>query len=345
MVFEEMIEGWPVQQRARFLRAETIGQRVSAVRRFVSFCDLFPWEWTPAEFEAWMSSRVSGSQPMAFSTARGTQLAIRMFCSYLVDDRYGWVELCLNKFGAAPTQVLHEWNSVVHVNEFEGRPGRRALTYDEVQALFDAADGEVELIRRRARKGSVQALRNAVLLKTVYAYGLRRSESVGLDLSDLRTNPKAPDYGRIGGLFVRWAKASRGSPPKRRTVLTVPEMDWIVGVLEHYLEEVRPLFSPGAHPALWLTERRGRITGRGANEAFNAARQAAGLPDELDLHSLRHSYITHLIEFGYPEKFVQDQVGHTYASTTAIYTHVSDEFRTRLVRDALKQRNLWETRP
>jgi site-specific recombinase XerD len=54
------------------------------------------------------------------------------------------------------------------------------------------------------------------------------------------------------------------------------------------------------------------------------------------------TYITHLVEFGYPEKFVQDQVGHSYASTTAIYTHVSDEYRTRLIRNALTKRDLWE---
>ena len=78
------------------------------------------------------------------------------------------------------------------------------------------------------------------------------------------------------------------------------------------------------------------------NDAFADARDAAGLPRELDLHSLRHSYITHLVEFGYPEKFVQDQVGHSYASTTAIYTHVSDEYRTRLIRNALTKRDLWK---
>ena len=47
-------------------------------------------------------------------------------------------------------------------------------------------------------------------------------------------------------------------------------------------------------------------------------------------------------EFGYPEKFVQDRVGHSYASTTAIYTHVSDEYRTRLIRNALAKRDLWK---
>ncbi|WP_433754912.1 hypothetical protein [Nocardia sp. CA-135398] len=78
----------------------------------------------------------SGVQPKMFSTVRGYQLGLRMFCDYLIDDRYGWVSLCANRFGAIPTQVLHEWNSVSHVSEFEGRPGRRALTYDEVAECF-----------------------------------------------------------------------------------------------------------------------------------------------------------------------------------------------------------------
>lgn len=127
-------------------------------------------------------------------------------------------------------------------------------------------------------------------------------------------------------------------------MLTVPEMDWVVESLDHYLDRVRPLFGAAAHPAVWLTERCGRISVRAANEAFSDVRDAAGLPQELDLHSLRHSYITHLIEFGYPERFVQDQVGHSYASTTALYTHVSDEYRNRLVRRALTNRDLglWE---
>jgi site-specific recombinase XerD len=56
--------------------------------------------------------------------------------------------------------------------------------------------------------------------------------------------------------------------------------------------------------------------------------------------TLRHSYITHLIEFDYPERFVQVQVGHSYGSTAATYTHVSDEYRNRLVRKALANRGV-----
>jgi len=142
---------------------------------------------------------------------------------------------------------------------------------------------------------------------------------------------------------VRYGKSSRGSPPKRRTVLTVPAMDWIVPVLEHYLGEVRPRLIHAPHPALWVTERGCRMSRRRLNTAFTEARDFAGLPNELDLHCLRHSYVTHLVEFAYPEKFVQDQVGHAYGSTTAVYTGVSDEYRTRLLQRKLQQHSddLW----
>jgi integrase len=84
---------------------------------------------------------------------------------------------------------LRRPSPVAHVTEFEGQPHRRPLTYDEVQALFDAADGRVEQIRSRGRKGALAAQRHAALLKTAYAFGLRRREAWGLDLADLRRNP------------------------------------------------------------------------------------------------------------------------------------------------------------
>jgi site-specific recombinase XerD len=137
---------------------------------------------------------------------------------------------------------------------------------------------------------------------------------------------------------VRHGKSSRGSAPKRRTVLTAPEMDWVVDLLRQWVDDIRPQFGPAAHPAMWVTERRGRLSRRSINGAFTEARDAAGLDGQLDLHCLRHAYVTHLVEFGYPAKFVQDQVGHHHASTTAIYTGVSDEYRTRLVQASLHRR-------
>lgn len=113
----------------------------------------------------------------------------------------------------APTQLLHEWNTIVHVTDYEGDPRRRPLTYDEIQALFDAADGRVEQIRANGRKGGLAAMRDAALIKTIYAFGLRRREAWGLDLADMRHNPKVPSFGRHGAVFVRWGKSSRGVHP------------------------------------------------------------------------------------------------------------------------------------
>jgi integrase/recombinase XerC len=59
------------------------------------------------------------------------------------------------------------------------------------------------------------------------------------------------------------------------------------------------------------------------------------LDPALEFHSLRRSYVTHLIEDGWDARFVQEQVGHDHASTTSIYTCVSSDYRTRTLRRAL----------
>jgi site-specific recombinase XerD len=92
-----------------------------------------------------------------------------------------------------------------------------------------------------------------------------------------------------------------------------------------------------------VTERRGRIAVDHLDHMFIRIREKAGLAEELDLHALRHSYVTHLLEFGYPPLMVQQQVGHAWGSTTALYTSVSDEFRNRLLEQSLRARHpeLW----
>lgn len=112
-------------------------------------------------------------------------------------------------------------------------------------------------------------------------------------------------------------------------------MPWTVEVLTEWVEEVLPAFGC-AGPALWPTERAERLTLSPINHRFTAYRDALGLPAGLDFHSLRRSYVTHLIEDGWDALFVQHQVGHEHASTTSIYTCVSSDFRTRTLRAALE---------
>jgi site-specific recombinase XerD len=171
-------------------------------------------------------------------------------------------------------------------------------------------------------------------MKVTYAYGLRRREAVMLELADFGTNPQAPEFGEYGVCYVRWGKAVKGSPPRRRSVLTV--FPWSVRVLRQWVGDWRELFDTAeGSSSLWPTERSPRLALRPLSARFADYREAIGLPPELGLHCLRHSYVTHLLEDGYDPVFVQQQVGHSYASTTALYTSVSSDFRTRTLRRAL----------
>jgi site-specific recombinase XerD len=125
----------------------------------------------------------------------------------------------------------------------------------------------------------------------------------------------------------------KGSPPRRRAVATV--MPWAAEALEQYVSEVRPRYGAGEHPALWLTERGARISVRQVDDRFGQLRNLAGLPADLSVHCLRHSYISHLIEDGADPLFVQWQAGHSWASTTAVYTTVGQDARNRMLRKAL----------
>jgi site-specific recombinase XerD len=332
-VFEAMLAGWARQQQARLLADATIAAKVNSVRRFAAFTNDYPWSWTPTEVEEfWAELRGRG---FSLATLRAYQVRLRLFCEFITDARYGWAQECLQRFGTHPVQVCNESNTATHVADYEGGPRRRPFTREELQALFDHADAQVGSAVSDGRKGAVAAFRDAVAFKLVYAWGLRRREAVMLEVLDWHRNPAAPTLGKFGALHVRYGKAMRGSPPRRRTVLSV--FPWAVEAVGQYLESVRPLLAGPKDSAMWPTERGSRLSGRALNDRLAAYRSTLGLAEELDLHALRHSYVTHLIEDGFPERFVSEQVGHAYAATTALYTNVSDDFKNRTLAKALER--------
>jgi integrase/recombinase XerC len=240
---------------------------------------------------------------------------------------------CQKVFGTFPVAICHEWNTVAHLNDYEGDPEARPFTREELQRFLDYADEQVDRAVHAKRKGALAAYRDATLFKVVYAWGLRRTETAKLDLADWGRNPAAPEFGRYGMLHVRYGKAVRGQPPRRRNVPSV--MGWAVEAVADYVENIRPRFGCEDHPAMWVTERGGRVNPAEINARFVAYRDAQGLPKALTPHSLRHSWVTHLTEDGVDRRFIQEAVGHRCDTSTAIYTHVSGDFMNTALRKAI----------
>ena len=331
-MFAAMLRGWRAQQVSRGLREETIADRERLVQRFQAFINEFPWTWLPGHVEEWTVTLSSESR-LAPSTVRSYQTGVRLFSEYLTDARYGWDRVCGQEFGTHPVPICHEWNTTAHLSEYEGRPEARPFTRAEVQAFLDYADDQVERAVAAGRKGALTAYRDATLFKVVYGWGLRRTETAQLDLVDWGRNPAAAQFGAFGMLHVRYGKAMRGQPPRRRNVASV--MSWAVEAVIDYVHHVRPRFGCLDHPALWVTERGGRVKPSEINARFEVNRDALGLPKALTPHSLRHSYVTHLTEDGVDRRFIQQQVGHRCDTSTAIYTHVSGDFMNNALQRAL----------
>ena len=94
-LFEAMLEGWRRQQAARRLSVPLIDGRVRLVRRFADFTGAWPWQWEPAQVEAWISSG-----GWAHSTVRSYEGALAVFLDYACDVRYGWAAECEQRVGA-----------------------------------------------------------------------------------------------------------------------------------------------------------------------------------------------------------------------------------------------------
>jgi integrase/recombinase XerD len=185
------------------------------------------------------------------------------------------------------------------------RPVRRkkqlpaVLSRDEVRRLFEALSN----------------LKHRAILLVIYAGGLRVSEAARLKVSDVDGERKQ--------VFVRGGKGGKD----RYTVIGEPALE----ALREYWRVYRPrdwLF-PGARPDK-------HISSRTIQAVFQRARDKAGIRKDATVHTLRHSFATHLLEDGVDVRYIQELLGHEDVRTTQRYTHVSDPARVRSPLDELK---------
>jgi integrase/recombinase XerD len=169
------------------------------------------------------------------------------------------------------------------------------LNREEVARLLDAPD-----------LATARGLRDATMLHTMYAAGLRVSELVALRRADVDLE--------AGFLSVT------GKGDKRRLV---PLGEWAVAFIRRYLVHVRPQWAREGETAVFVTHWRRPMTRQGFWLIVKRYARAAGISKPLSPHKLRHSFASHLLDGGADLRSVQAMLGHVDISTTQIYTHVS----------------------
>ena len=148
--------------------------------------------------------------------------------------------------------------------------------------------------------------KHKAMLFTVYSAGLRVSEVVNLKLSDI-------DSSRMQ-IMIQCAKGK-----KDRYVNLSPVL---LDILRAYVKEYKP--APKAF--VFESEQTGKpYPTRTVQQVFNNALKKAGIKKEVGIHSLRHSFATHLLDKGTDIKYIKDLLGHFNITTTERYLHVSKQ--------------------
>jgi len=176
------------------------------------------------------------------------------------------------------------------------------LERSQTDALF--ADAE-----SAAQSGDFGALRDMAMLELFYSSGLRLAELAGLDLPDLDL---LSDQVKVKG--------------KGRKERIVPVGSPAIRVLRRYLERRSDYAgrSAGDRRAVFINQRGGRLSPRSIQRSMHRLFDAINA-DGMRVHSLRHTFATHLLDGGADLRAVQELLGHASLSTTQIYTHTSVE--------------------
>ena len=160
------------------------------------------------------------------------------------------------------------------------------LSKEEVKKILDASSN----------------IKHKSILMLMYSGGLRVGEVIKLKPEDIDPNRKL--------IYIRVSKGRKD----RYTLLS----DVVLQTLREYWRKEKP--KKWLFPS-WNKER--HITTRTVQKIFQNACRKAGIKKDVTVHSLRHSFATHLLESGIDLRYIQELLGHKSSKTTEIYTHVS----------------------
>ncbi|MCE7699772.1 MAG: site-specific integrase [Methanobacterium paludis] len=214
---------------------------------------------------------------------------IREYLHYCITERHlseGTVSTIYSALKFFYEKTLErEWKTekIVRIKEHKKLPA--ILSKSEVKSIFDASDN----------------LKHKTILMTIYAAGLRVSEAAKLKITDIDSKNMQ--------IIIREGKGKKD----RYTLLSKANLK----ILREYWKRYQPktyLF-PGDNPE-------GPISVRAIQKVFAAAKEKVGIKKKATVHTLRHSFATHLLEAGTDICYIQRLLGHTSINTTTIYLHL-----------------------
>src|SRR4051812_20440924 len=217
-----------------------------------------------------------------------TLSAIRTFYRYLANA---------NDIDANPAKMVGTPKSEKYLPSYLDRA--------QIELLFQVAEA-------RAMEGAFVDVRNLAILELFYSTGMRLSELQGLSRGDL-------------DLVSQQVKV-RGKGRKERII---PIGDHAVSALRNYESKrddlLRQVGSSGERSAYFLARTGKRIGVRMVQKVVSGFLEQVDEDAGLSVHSLRHTFATHLLDAGADLRAVQELLGHASVSTTQIYTHTSIE--------------------
>ncbi len=170
------------------------------------------------------------------------------------------------------------------------------LNMVEIERFIDASNGS----------GKALDLRNRAMVELAYGSGLRVSELLDLEISDLHLNMNLINI--------------TGKGNKERIV---PLGEESVFALRKYIVDARPKLNPRQKEILFLNRSGEKMSRIGFYKIIQTIADKAGIDKKMSPHALRHSFATHLLENGANLRSVQELLGHEDIMTTEIYTHVT----------------------
>lgn len=175
------------------------------------------------------------------------------------------------------------------------------LTPDEVTRLIAAAGQAPDRF---------WALRARAMLEVLYGCGLRVSELLGIELTELSFTDRCV---RVTG--------------KRDKERIVPIGRYALSAVREYLAGARPHYlGRRQHSGMFLNHHGRKLSRMGFLKILRQCVALAGIARRVTPHMLRHSFATHLLEGGADLRSVQEMLGHSNIATTQIYTHLDREY-------------------